>query len=91
MRFSVGLSSRSVQELIEEMSYAASKVERGSPEWLGYMYLAALWANDPLVTEEFLAGLRRFFADRAIDTRPEFNFENIGEVKFLRRRLKMAA
>ena len=73
------------------MTHAASKVERGSPEWLGYMYLAALWADDPPVTEECFAGLRRFFADRAIDARPEFNFENIGEVKFLRRRLEMAA
>jgi putative sugar O-methyltransferase len=85
------IAPRSVHESIKEMSHAASKVERGSPEWLGYMYLAALWADDPVVTEEFFAGLRQFFTDRAIDARPEFNFDDIGEVKFLRRRLKMAA
>ena len=84
------IAPRSVQESVKEMTHAASKVERGSPEWLGYMYLAALWADDRVVTEGFFAGLRQFFADRAIDARPEFNFDNIGEVKFLRRRLKMA-
>jgi len=85
------VAPRSVQKSIDEMTQAASKVERGSPEWLGYMYLAALWADDPVIIEEFFAGLRQFFADRAIDARPEFNFDNIGEVKFLRRRLEMAA
>jgi hypothetical protein len=43
-----------------------------------------------IITDTFFAGLHHFLADRAIDARPKFNFDDVGEVKFLRRRLEMA-
>jgi hypothetical protein len=66
------------------MVRAASSARRGSAQWLGCMYLAALWAADRNLTEDFFAGLRQFFVESAIMNRPEFNFDKIGEIKVLR-------
>ena len=81
------IAPRPARESIDDMIETASTAARGSPEWLGRMYLAALWADDPAITEKFFGGLKQFFSDRAIDARAEFNFDRIGEVRFMRRRI----
>jgi SAM-dependent methyltransferase len=82
---------RPAQEAAREMTSRASQMAVGSAPWLGEMYFAALWSEDAAIAERFFAGLRHFLADRGIDTRPEFDFDSIGEVKYLRRYLKATA
>jgi putative sugar O-methyltransferase len=75
------------RDATDAMIRTASSTTRGSAQWLGCMYLAALWADDPLMTEDFFTRLRQFFDESAIATRPEFDFDKIGEVKVLRRQV----
>lgn len=73
-------------ELVCNILDAASQVEHGSVQWLGHMYLAALWGGNLDTTEEFFEGLHHYLAAQTIVARPEFNFEEIGEVRYLRKR-----
>jgi len=50
-------------------------------------FFAALWTKNPLVIEDFFIGLRRWCDISGVALMDKFEFEKIGEVKFLRRRL----
>jgi hypothetical protein len=80
-----------VDRLVADLIRASAGVERGSDAWLGFMYLAALWATEPGVIDTFLAALRDRQHFDGLDTAPSYSFESIGEVIFLRRRAPLLA
>jgi hypothetical protein len=78
--------------LVNRLRAEASSLEKGSPRWLGAMYFAALWTSEIATIEEFLDGLRLYNSAQGFDKFLSYNFEQIGEVKFLnRRRAALAA
>jgi putative sugar O-methyltransferase len=73
-------------QLASDLTAAAGSEARGSDKWLGYMYLASLWTGDRRTIGEFLEGLKsRHVADH-LNEGPSYDFEKVGEVRFLRRR-----
>jgi hypothetical protein len=72
--------------LVSRLRAAAAAAQKGSPEWLGPMYLAALWTPDAGTIDEFLDGLRIYNASQGFDRFASYDFEKIGEVRFLKRR-----
>lgn len=73
--------------LVADLIAAANNEQPNSDKWMGLMYLAALWTPDPDVILHFLDGLRaRQMTDHFTDA-PPYDFETVGEVRFLRRRL----
>ena len=72
--------------LVSRLRTAAALAQKGSPEWLGPMYLAALWTPDVGIIDEFLDGLHSYIASQRFDQFASYDFEKIGEVRFLQRR-----
>ena len=51
------------------------------------MYFAALGSSNRQTIEEFLTGLSQYNKNQGLDQEKSYEFERIGEVKFLRRKL----
>lgn len=78
-------------ELIPAFTAAAAAVEPGSDEWLKHMYLVALWTESVDQIEAFLRGLRLYYDRSGIAALPVFDFEKVGEVIHLRKRIAQLA
>lgn len=75
----------SPDSLVQEMLSAANSTDDSFSMRLGRLYLAALWSRDRSIVDRFFEKLRRLHITQDFAGRPEYSFENIGEVKFLRR------
>jgi len=73
--------------LVPALAAAAATAEPGSDAWLERMYFVALWTESVEQIKTFLAGLRLYFDRSGIAALPVFDFEKVGEVIHLRRRI----
>jgi hypothetical protein len=74
-------------QLVADLIAAAAPLDGGPDQWLGHMFLAAMWTLDAKVVEDFLDGLRNRQITEGFDQTALYKFEAIGEVQFLRQRL----
>jgi putative sugar O-methyltransferase len=74
--------------LVQRYLAAASSLQKGEPDWLMNMYFASLWTQDKAVIESLLEGLKLYHSAQHFTDWPTYDFEKIGEVKYLKRRMK---
>lgn len=74
-------------ELVQRYRDAALQSHKASKNWIMYMFFAALWTADATGIEEFFTGLRQYHIDCGFAQWDCYDFDKIGEVQFLRRRL----
>lgn len=75
-------------DLIPQFVSMAAATQYGSADWLKYMYFVALWTTSVGQIEEFLKGLFVFFEKAGISALDVFDFEKVGEVMHLRKRIE---
>lgn len=73
--------------LVRRYLAKAAVLPKASKNWVMHMFFAALWTREPAVIQEFLSGLREYHVNVGFAHWASYDFENIGEVQFLRRRL----
>jgi hypothetical protein len=72
-----------IESIIE--SLINSVKDRQSEDWMGDFYFAALWDNN--YVDRFLSILESYNTINGCTSTPDYNFDKIGEVMWLRRKL----
>jgi len=74
------------EDLVERYMTTASGFEEGSADWLVHAFFAALWTTETAVIDRFFDGLRKYHSNLGFCDMEGYDFDRIGEVKFLKRR-----
>lgn len=75
------------ESLTKRITLAALDLPLGSPAWLKYAFFATLWTENPAVIEDFFVGFKRWADMIGVSRNKSFDFEKVGEIRYLKRRL----
>jgi SAM-dependent methyltransferase len=65
----------------------ASSLELGADARLGNLFLASLWSSDRAITQQFMSELKTYCDGQGFGPDVGYDFDKIGEVRFLRERV----